>query len=42
MTIRKGLRAVQSWMSLQTAYEIKVAQKNLARQIAREVVPMAV
>ncbi len=32
---------VQSWMNLQTVYEVKVAQKNLARQIAREVVPMA-
>jgi plasmid maintenance system antidote protein VapI len=32
---------VQSWMNLQTAYEVKVAQKTLARQIAREVVPMA-
>ncbi len=32
---------VQSWMNLQTAYEVKVAQKTLARQIAREVMPMA-
>ena len=31
---------VQSWMNLQTAYEIKVAQKMLARKIEKEVVPM--
>ena len=32
---------VQSWMNLQTAYEVKVGQKELARRIAREVLPMA-
>ena len=31
---------VQSWMNLQTAYEVKVAQKMLARKIEKEVVPM--
>ena len=31
---------VQSWMNLQTAYEVKVAQKMLARRIEKEVVPM--
>ena len=33
---------VQSWMNLQTAYEVKVAQKVLARKIKNEVHPMAV
>ena len=32
---------VQSWMNLQTAYEVKVAQKALARKIEKEVLPMA-
>ena len=32
---------VQSWMNLQTAYEVKVAQKTLARRIEKEIVPMA-
>lgn len=32
---------VQSWMNLQTAYEVKVAQKALARKIEKEVVPLA-
>ncbi|MBA4214153.1 MAG: addiction module antidote protein, HigA family [Polaromonas sp.] len=32
---------VQSWMNLQTAYEVKVAQKELAPRIAKEVLPMA-
>ena len=32
---------VQSWMNLQTAYEVKVAQKELARRIEKEVLPMA-
>ena len=32
---------VQSWMNLQTAYEVKVAQKALARKIEKEVQPMA-
>lgn len=31
---------VQSWMNLQTAYEVKVAQKALARRIEKEVLPM--
>lgn len=32
---------VQSWMNLQTSYEVKVAEKELAPRIAREVLPMA-
>jgi antitoxin HigA-1 len=32
---------VQSWMNLQTAYEVKVAQKALTRKIEKEVIPMA-
>ena len=32
---------VQSWMNLQTAYEVKVAQKALTRKIDKEVLPMA-
>ena len=32
---------VQSWMNLQTAYEVKVAQKTLTRKIEKEVLPMA-
>lgn len=32
---------VQSWMNLQTAYEVKVAQKALMRKIEKEVLPMA-
>ena len=32
---------VQSWMNLQTAYEVKVGQKALARRIEKEVLPMA-
>lgn len=32
---------VQSWMNLQTAYEVKVAQKELAPRIEKEVLPMA-
>ena len=31
---------VQSWMNLQTAYEVKVAQKALARKIEKEVLPL--
>lgn len=31
---------VQSWMNLQTTYEVKVAQKALARKIEKEVQPM--
>ena len=32
---------VQTWMNLQSAYEVKVAQKTIARKIEKEVVPMA-
>ena len=32
---------VQSWMNLQTAYEIKTAEATLAGRIAREVTPMS-
>lgn len=32
---------VQSWMNLQTAYEIKVAEQALAKKIKDEVQPMA-
>jgi antitoxin HigA-1 len=32
---------VQTWMNLQTAYEVKVAEKELAPRIAKEVLPMA-
>ena len=32
---------VQSWMNLQTAYEIKVAGKALARRLKKEIVPLA-
>ena len=31
---------VQSWMNLQTAFEVKVAQKALTRKIEKEVQPM--
>jgi len=31
---------VQSWMNLQTAFEIKVAQKALAGKIEKEVLPI--
>ena len=31
---------VQSWMNLQTAYEIKVAGKALARRLEKEIVPL--
>lgn len=31
---------VRSWMNLQTAYEVKVAQRALARKIEKEVLPM--
>lgn len=33
---------VQTWMNLQTAYEIKRAEQELADRIANEVAPMAV
>lgn len=32
---------VQSWLNLQTAYDIKVAQKELAKRVEQEVVPLA-
>lgn len=32
---------VQSWMNLQTAYEIKLANKTLAKKIEKEVQPKA-
>lgn len=32
---------VQSWMNLQTAYEIKIAQRELAPRIHREVSPLS-
>ena len=32
---------VQTWLNLQTAYDIKVAQKELAKRVEREVVPLA-
>ena len=32
---------VQTWMNLQTAFEVKVAQKNLTTKIQEEVMPMA-
>ena len=48
VTVDTALRLVryfggdaQSWMNLQTAYEVKVAQKALARKIEREVSPLA-
>ena len=33
---------VQTWMNLQSAYEVKVAQKTIARKIEKEILPMAV
>lgn len=32
---------VVTWMNLQTAYEIKVAEANLSQKVAAEVTPMA-
>ena len=32
---------VQSWLNLQTAYEIKVAEKLIAKKVLAEVPPMA-
>ncbi len=32
---------VQSWMNLQTAYEIKVAQTELGARIDREITPLS-
>ena len=33
---------VQSWLNLQTAYDIKIAQKDLSKRVEQEVVPLAV
>lgn len=32
---------VQTWMNLQTAYELKLAEKTIAAKIARDVEPLA-
>ena len=32
---------VRSWMNLQTAYDIRLAEKTLARKLAREIEPRA-
>jgi addiction module HigA family antidote len=32
---------VRSWMNLQTAYDIQVAEKTLAKKLAREIEPRA-
>ena len=32
---------VQTWMNLQTAFEVKMAEKELAPRIQKEVLPMA-
>ena len=32
---------VQSWMNLQSAFEIKVAEKQLAKKVLAEIQPMA-
>lgn len=32
---------VQTWMNLQTVFEVKIAQKTLASKIEKEVLPMA-
>lgn len=32
---------VQSWLNLQTAYDIKIAQKDLSKRVEQEVVPLA-
>jgi antitoxin HigA-1 len=31
---------VQTWMNLQTAYDIKVAQKTLAKRVEKEIAPL--
>ncbi len=33
---------VQSWMNLQTAYEIKIAYKALTKRLEREIQPLSV
>ena len=32
---------VQSWMNLQTAFEIKMAERSIAKRVDREVKPLA-
>lgn len=32
---------VQSWLNLQTAYDLKIAERTIAKRIAREVTPQA-
>ena len=32
---------VQTWMNLQTAYDIKLAQKTLAKRVEKEIEPLA-
>lgn len=32
---------VQTWMNLQTAYDIKVAQKTLGKRVEKEIEPLA-
>ena len=32
---------VQTWMNLQTAYDIKVAQKTLGKRVKKEIEPLA-
>ena len=32
---------VQSWMNLQVAYEIRTAERTLAKKVAKEVAPLA-
>lgn len=32
---------LQTWLNLQTAYDLKVAQKTIAAQIAKDIEPMA-
>ncbi len=32
---------VQSWINLQAAYDLKIAEKTIAKRIAREVSPMS-
>ncbi len=31
---------VQSWLNLQTAYDIKIARKNLGKRVEQEVTPL--
>ena len=32
---------VQTWLNLQTAYDLKVAEKTIAKKIAKDIEPMA-